>query len=504
MLKSIFLLTSAAASALAQTQPAPGGCTTKSFTIPSWFIHNFTANRAQPYAHYIIENRATNQTWDISCTHKDGVCLASGPGYAMSWAGTIKLTSTTAELDVKESWFCDDREPTKPKSEPESIRPAYSGITFQAFGNGSIPLVCDGDVCKSSNPVDLIRGSLTDPVAITPAYAEGPPGHKNPGCGALSKTPKWTLGTIIFINETGDGSSAIQSQSIQFQVTNEATGHVVGCLNYFLAGPGEDPRLQINCGGGIDRKSRYNIQTAAVFYPTSWKFEINETWYCDDVDSAKPVSITGTGSTKLPLTCTSESTTTYCQADSVPVQGQVVSETALAPYSIEDPVPTVDGCTISSVVSPSWVLSNFELDKSTSTEDEASSASISFNLRLNTQNSFFDFPVFVYSDDVKLSDANTWYPASFGAGEQPLAPRTCSFRYDYKTQEIAIKTDWVCIDIDPQHPVQFTGVATTKLPQLECAEDTDYGLTRCLSAPGYTWTSSVSNVTWRSLEAGSV
>ena len=84
--------------------------------------------------------------------------------------------------------------------------------------------------------------------------------------------------------------------------------------------------------------------------------------------------------------------------------------------------------------------------------DDASSGAISFNLRLNTQASLFDFPVFVYHDDVKLADAETWYPGSFGAGEQPLAPRTASFRYDDKAQEIAIKTDWVCIDIDPQHP----------------------------------------------------
>ena len=162
------------------------------------------------------------------------------------------------------------------------------------------------------------------------------------------------------------------------------------------------------------------------------------------------MSITGTGSTTLPLNCSTGSTTTYCQADSVPVQGQALSETDLPPYSIEDPIPTVDGCTISSVVSPSWVLSNFELDKPIS--DDVSSAAISFNLRLNTSNSLSDYPVFVYHDDVKLSDVETWYPGSFGAGEHPLAPKNCSFRYNDKTQEISIKTDWVCIDIDPEHP----------------------------------------------------
>ncbi|KAH7625533.1 hypothetical protein B0T09DRAFT_325391 [Sordaria sp. MPI-SDFR-AT-0083] len=503
MLKSIFLAFGAA-SAVAQTQPAPGGCTTNSFTFPSWFVHNFTTNPAKYQAHYTLVNRATNYTLSVGCQGQDGTyytCLASGPRYAMTFGGAVEPKATIAIVHVSEFWYCDDRQTPKADAARQSVRQAYDGLKFEASGNATVALVCNGDVCKSSNPVDLVKGSLSEPVAITPAYAEGPPGHKSPGCGALSKTPKWTLGTIIFINETGDGSSAIQSQSIQFQVTNEATGHVVGCLNYFLAGPGEDPRIQINCGGGTDRKSRYNIRTGTVFYPRSWKFEINETWYCDDVDSAKPVSITGTGSTTLPLNCDTGSTTTYCQADGVPVQGQVLSKTALAPYSIEDPIPTADGCTISSVLSPSWAFSNFELDKSTG--DDVSSAAISFNLHLNTQNSLFDFPVFVYHDDVKLGDAETWYPGSFGAGEQPLAPKTASFRYHDKTQEIAIKMDWVCIDIDPEHPVQFSGVAPTKLPQLEC-EETDYGLARCVSAQGYKWNSPVSNVTWKALEAGSV
>ncbi|EGZ72831.1 hypothetical protein NEUTE2DRAFT_61202, partial [Neurospora tetrasperma FGSC 2509] len=191
ILKSISLLTFAAASVLIQSQPAPGGCTASPFTV--------------------------------------------------SIAGAVELKATTAIVHGDASWYCNDRTTTK-----------------AASGNSSISQICGGDACKSSNPVDLAKSSLSRPDAITPAYAEGPPGHKIPGCGALSKTPKWTLGTIIFINETGDGSSAIQTQSIQFQVTNEATVHVVGCLNYFLTDAGENPRLRINCSGRTDRKSRYN------------------------------------------------------------------------------------------------------------------------------------------------------------------------------------------------------------------------------------------------------
>lgn len=296
MRKSISLLVSAAASALAQFpgQPAPGGCTTNSFTFPSWFVHNFTANRALHQANYTLVNRATNYTLEIGCNGQDGTiyatCLASYPvpGNGFSFGGHIELESTTAVVHVSEFWYCNDRQTAKPNATRHSIRQAQEGLRFEASGNATVPLICDGDLCESSNPVDLVKGSLSKPIAITPTYADGPPGHKNPGCGANSKTPKWTLGTIIFINETGDGESAIPSQSIQFQVTNEATGHVVGCLNYFLAGPGEDPRIAISCGGATDRKSRYNTRTDAVFYPRSWKFEINETWYCDDVDSAKP------------------------------------------------------------------------------------------------------------------------------------------------------------------------------------------------------------------------
>jgi len=135
-----------------------------------------------------------------------------------------------------------------------------------------------------------VRGSLLAPVSVTPSYAEGPPGHSKTGCSAVSEKPQWTLGTIIFLNETGDGAGAVATQSIQFQVTNKANGYVAGCLNYFNAGSDEDPGIVMNCGGGADfaRRNRYSIQTTTVFYPRSWTFTINETWYCDDVDAAKP------------------------------------------------------------------------------------------------------------------------------------------------------------------------------------------------------------------------
>lgn len=133
-------------------------------------------------------------------------------------------------------------------------------------------------------------------MSVTPAYAEGPDGHDRPGCEAASPAPAWTLGTVVFLNETGDDPDAIPSQSIQFHVTNAANGHVARCLAYFSAGPGEDPAVRMTCsgdgggGGGLNfaRRSRYAIQTQTVFHPRRRVFGINQTWYCDDVDPAKP------------------------------------------------------------------------------------------------------------------------------------------------------------------------------------------------------------------------
>lgn len=65
ILKSISLFTFAAASALIQSQPAPGGCTASPFTVSSWFFQDFTANRAEHHEPHNRVNRATNYTLDI-------------------------------------------------------------------------------------------------------------------------------------------------------------------------------------------------------------------------------------------------------------------------------------------------------------------------------------------------------------------------------------------------------------------------------------------------------
>ncbi|GAB1318422.1 hypothetical protein MFIFM68171_08632 [Madurella fahalii] len=280
--------------------------------------------------------------------------LLSSTSLSFLAAAAPRSVAPGTSFRVKLSWTCSDR------SEP---------VNFTATGSNSVLLRCDGEVCKSSNPVDLIKGSLETPVSITPAYADGPDGHDKPGCEAASQTPKWTVGTIIHINDTGDGTSAIPLQSIQLQVTNEANGHMAECVMFFPAGPGEEAPVIPHCDEeSIDptRPNRYNIQTEVLFLPRSREVSIYQTWYCDDVDAAKPVSFSGKGRATLPLVCTVDGTTTSCEADGVQATVEITWSAPLAPYSIEDPLPTPDGCTISSVVSPSWIFSNFEIEHNTS------------------------------------------------------------------------------------------------------------------------------------------
>lgn len=151
---------------------------------------------------------------------------------------------------------------------------------------------------------------------------------------------------------------------------------------------------------------------------------------------------------------------TSCYADSVIVNGTVLSRTDLPAYSIEDPLPTPDGCTVSSILSPAWRFSNFEVEKN-STADAGAMATIGFNIQLETQAHFFDFPVTVLQNGVRLNQtagtnsttvAPAWYPCAFGQSEHPNAPHQCSFQYDGATRKFSVRAEWICDDLDPDHP----------------------------------------------------
>jgi len=159
-------------------------------------------------------------------------------------------------------------------------------VTFTAYGTNTVALDCNGGACQAVDSPLLVKGSLLSPVAITPAYAEGPTGHAKPGCVAAAQDPSFVISQIFYGNQTGDGVTAVPYQSLNLLLTNPATGYQTGC---FPIGLDED--LNLMCAGvefQSEDTGKYSLQTTATFDNITMTFAFNQTWYCDDVDAAKP------------------------------------------------------------------------------------------------------------------------------------------------------------------------------------------------------------------------
>lgn len=164
-------------------------------------------------------------------------------------------------------------------------------MDFKAVGNNSVALNCTGEAdqgqtCKAVDSPLLVRATLSSPVALTPAYANGPTGHDAPGCAAAAQTPSWTLSRIYFVDQAGDGVESIPSRSFLVQVINPSIGYQASCM---WGGVIEDTTLVCN-GDEFGRlgSDRYQLATSAMFDPDTHEFSVNQTWYCDDEDPAKP------------------------------------------------------------------------------------------------------------------------------------------------------------------------------------------------------------------------
>jgi hypothetical protein len=159
-------------------------------------------------------------------------------------------------------------------------------LTFTAAGNGSVTVNCaaatNKTTCTAVDSPFLVRGSLLTPVAITPVIIPGPTGHGAASCDAAS--PSWTVSDIYYSDHEGDGINATAMQRFNFLLYNNHNGYQASCMSGDYAG-------EIQCAGNefqAPSNGRYLITTSAVFDPVSYAFSLNQTWFCDDADPAKP------------------------------------------------------------------------------------------------------------------------------------------------------------------------------------------------------------------------
>ncbi|KAK3395216.1 hypothetical protein B0H63DRAFT_385940 [Podospora didyma] len=489
-----------------QTAAAAADCTATSFAIPSWLVYDFQSVSSTASSSFRVLNRATNTTAELTCqraTNNQGwsTCSAKNGGGEGLAASVQLLNSTTARVLLNETWSCSD------------VKPHKNRILFTAVGNYSIALTCSSSppTCKStSTGPALIQASLLSPVKITPAYLDGPPGHDNPGCTASSKTPAWELGNTQYNHRTiydPQGEPVGVQTQIFLQTINNATGHISACVGPLTNASVPHPLICTVQEPIRQRKDVYQSTSSVYFTPHTLVVSVNETWFCDDLDPTAPVSITATSTATLPLSCqtfnrseieSAPEIVTFCTGPDEPFSwgGTFLSQAPLPPYALRDPVPSLDSCTISSVLSlAAWRLSDFETVSSPGNDSFKFSIDFLTSVGANVS-SVTEFPAMVNQTGSSVNvSSNEWVPCKpFGYDAEPDVPRNCSFRWDEGSKFLSVDAEWWCADLDKEHPVRFTSVANTLIPDVSCV--TEGTTTRCTTPAGKPWVASVGPTSW--------
>lgn len=110
------------------------GCTTSSFTVPSWFVSDFAFNVTDNSAMFSLVNRANNYTADLGCANVTVTSSTPADLYAhcqvlvddghggvvgsLSDKSVLALVrvrnATTANILLRQAWDCSDRNLSRP------------------------------------------------------------------------------------------------------------------------------------------------------------------------------------------------------------------------------------------------------------------------------------------------------------------------------------------------------------------------------------------------------
>lgn len=113
MIGYALLLAGSAALASAQFGGAPAasqytGCTSLSFTMPSWFVTDFAYNSTAGDATFSLRNRASNFTASLACSGTAACTVkSSNPGGTV--LAYLQVAGGTASVSVNQTWTCTDR-----------------------------------------------------------------------------------------------------------------------------------------------------------------------------------------------------------------------------------------------------------------------------------------------------------------------------------------------------------------------------------------------------------
>lgn len=264
------------------------GCTSLSFTMPSWFVTDLAYSKATGDATFNLQNRASNFTASLACSGTAACTVkSSNPGGTV--LAYLQVADESASVTVNQTWTCTDRTnvvvyedasfPARASGKVRILLTDENSPPFVAVGNATVKLDCKDSSCTAVTSPLLVKASLLAPVSVTPSGAIGPTGHATPGCA--SKTPTWKLSDIYMDSDTklnNDGR-------FNFLLTNVVTGYEASCFNQVMR------QTTLSCVGnefgslGFDQ---YRISTVVSFNNETKNFTVTQSWFCDDVDQSKP------------------------------------------------------------------------------------------------------------------------------------------------------------------------------------------------------------------------
>lgn len=126
------------------------------------------------------------------------------------------------------------------------------------------------------------------------------------------------------------------------------------------------------------------------------------------------------------------------------------SATTLPPYSLTEPIPRDNTCTITSILAPKWQFSAFEI---VYTPEKEEWEAINFEIILATY-SGFQYPIPVTVSRAAGREGG-WFECVIGAdgaNDQPLWPYACLVQFNPETKELKLKADWQCRELDGDQP----------------------------------------------------
>ncbi|KAG7288290.1 hypothetical protein NEMBOFW57_007821 [Staphylotrichum longicolle] len=407
------------------------GCTSSSFTTPSWLVRDFQSQTSGnlTVVDFHVLNRGTNVTTELRCS-------ASSATTTSGWQPCSARNRTTSDqpfvayfqVDNSTAWFL--------------FNETWS---------------CTTTACQSTKPL-LVKAALSAPVKITPGYVSGPVGHDTKGCTAQSRTPAWEVvaSQINLRNVSGN----VQSGNAFVIIRNDHLGYTASCGGSFSDVSGHQP---LSCQGqtAFRRPDKYQIGTNLQFDPKTFALGVNQTWFCDDLDPAQPIAITASGSTPPPLECTDfpESSHTFCTGGSNGTfAGNITSRALLQPYSLNDPLPTAESCTIASVLSPAWWFNNFETN---TTRNGSETVTARFGMELQTGAQATGYVAEIVANGVRYAAPTNGTSAGElpwnkcvieSVGDPVLAPTGCEFRYEMASRFLGLRVQWQCADLDAKSP----------------------------------------------------